>query len=240
MAGRAGRVLVADDDASTRRSLERGLRLGGFDVALADDGRAALESLDRFRPDVVVLDVCMPGPTGIDICRALRESGDDIPVLMVSALDQVGDRIAGLQAGGDDYLVKPYSLQELTLRLRALLRRRLPAGPGPGPLRVGGLAVDAAGHRASLDGTRLHLTPREFRLLETLAKHQGMVLTRRQLLDLVWGPDTRVRADAVDTYVSYLRRKTESDGRPRILHTVHGVGFVLRAEAAGAGAPAPS
>ncbi|WP_329130726.1 response regulator transcription factor [Streptomyces sp. NBC_00670] len=229
MAGRAGRVLVADDDVSTRRSLERGLRLGGFDVALAADGHAALEALGRLRPDIVVLDVRMPGPSGIDVCRALRENGDDVPVLMLSGLDEVADRIAGLEAGGDDYLVKPFALQELRLRLHALLRRRPPAPTDR--IRTGALVVEPSSRQATLDGRPLHLTPREFHLLEMLARNAGIVLTRGQLLEHVWGYDARVRTDAVDTFISYLRRKTEAHGHPRILHTVRGVGFVLRADA---------
>ncbi|WP_328869807.1 response regulator transcription factor [Streptomyces sp. NBC_00287] len=228
MAARAGRVLVADDDVSTRRSLERGLRLGGFEVTLADDGRSAMESMNRLRPDILVLDVCMPDLSGIDVCRTLRENGDDVPVLMLSGLDEVADRIAGLEAGGDDYLVKPFALQELTLRLHALLRRRPPTATDR--VRVGGLVVEPSARQAWLDGQLLHLTPREFHLLEMLARNAGLVLTRGQLLEHVWGYDARVRTDAVDTFVSYLRRKTEADGRPRILHTVRGVGFVLRVD----------
>ncbi|RLL70088.1 response regulator transcription factor [Streptomyces sp. Z26] len=258
MTGDAGRVLVADDDESTRRSLERGLRLGGFRVTLAGDGRAALAALgadegrdegldtdtdddadgDRHghayghdaggpdRPDIVVLDICMPGLSGIDVCRTLRARGDDVPVLMLSALDEVEDRVAGLQAGGDDYLVKPFALQELELRLRALLRRRPPAPTDR--VRVGGLALDPAARAASVAGRPLELTRREFALLEVLARNAGLVLTREQLTDRVWGYDFPVRTDVVDTFVSYLRRKLEADGHPRVLHTVRGVGFVLR------------
>ncbi|MBQ0849431.1 response regulator transcription factor [Streptomyces sp. BH-SS-21] len=226
MASRTGRVLVADDDINTRRSLERGLRLGGFEVILAEDGRAAMESLGRTPPDVVVLDVCMPGLSGIEVCRRLRESGDEVPILMLSGLDEVADRIAGLEAGGDDYLVKPFALQELKLRLQALLRRRPPVVTDR--IEVGALTVDPSVHQASLDGQPLHLTPREFHLLETLARNAGIVLSRDQLLEHVWGYDARVRTDAVDTFISYLRRKTEAHGHPRVLHTVRGLGFVLR------------
>ncbi|MFH8442546.1 response regulator transcription factor [Streptomyces sp. NPDC018026] len=238
MTGRAGRVLVADDDVSTRRSLARGLRLGGFEVTLAEDGHAALEALRRQRPDIVVLDVRMPGPSGIEVCRALRESGDDVPVLMLSGLDEVADRIAGLQAGGDDYLVKPFALQELTLRLHALLRRRRPAAGDR--VRAGGLVLEPSARQASLDGRPLRLTLREFDLLETLARNAGIVLTRGQLLERVWGYDAEVRTDAVDTFVSYLRRKTEAHGRPRILHTVRGIGFVLRTDGSADGSTGES
>ncbi|MFF7210990.1 response regulator transcription factor [Streptomyces sp. NPDC008238] len=221
-----GRVLVADDDAAIRRSLQRGLRLDGFSVSLADGGRAALAAVREAAPDVVVLDISMPDLSGIEVCRTLREQDDDVPVLMLSALDEAADRVAGLQAGADDYLVKPFALQELVLRLRALLRRRPPAAGGR--VRAGGLLVDPAAREARLDGEPLALTRREFELLEVLARNAGLVLTRDQLLDRVWGYDFDVRTDAVDTFVSYLRRKMEAGGRPRILHTVRGVGFVLR------------
>ncbi|MFG2304557.1 response regulator transcription factor [Actinacidiphila glaucinigra] len=221
-----GRVLVADDDAAIRRSLQRGLRLEGFSVSLADGGRAALAAVRDGAPDVVVLDISMPDLSGIEVCRTLREEDDDVPVLMLSALDEAADRVAGLQAGADDYLVKPFALQELVLRLRALLRRRPPAAGGR--VRAGGLVVDPATREARLDGELLALTRREFELLEAFARNAGLVLTRDQLLDRVWGYDFDVRTDAVDTFVSYLRRKTEAGGRPRILHTVRGVGFVLR------------
>lgn len=221
-----GRVLVVDDDAAIRRSLELGLRLNGFSVVLADSGRAALEAVGAGSPDVVVLDISMPGLSGIDVCRTLREDDNDVPVLMLSALDEVSDRVVGLQAGGDDYLVKPFALQELVLRLGALLRRRPPAADDR--VRVGPLVLAPAAREAHIDGEPLKLTRREFELLEVLARNTGIVLTRDQLLDLVWGYDFEVRTDAVDTFVSYLRRKLEAGGRPRMLHTVRGVGFVLR------------
>lgn len=221
-----GRVLVVDDDAAIRRSLERGLRLNGYSVVLADSGRTALEAVGAGSPDVVVLDISMPGLSGIDVCRTLREDDNDVPVLMLSALDEVSDRVAGLQAGGDDYLVKPFALQELVLRLGALLRRRPPAADDR--VRVGPLVLAPAAREAHIDGEPLKLTRREFELLEVLARNAGIVLTRDHLLDLVWGYDFEVRTDAVDTFVSYLRRKLEAGGRPRMLHTVRGVGFVLR------------
>ncbi|MGW7255865.1 response regulator transcription factor [Streptomyces sp. NPDC054834] len=228
MTGRTGRVLVVDDDAAIRRSLARGLRLSGFTVAVADGGHAGLAEARASRPDIIVLDVCMPDLNGIEVCQALRDDGDDVPVLMLSALDETTDRVAGLQVGGDDYLVKPFALQELVLRLHALLRRRPPAATDR--VRVGGLVLDPSAHQAVLDDRPLELTRREFALLEVLARNAGIVLTREQLLDLVWGYDLQVRSDAVDTFVSYLRRKLEAGGRPRILHTVRGVGFVLRTD----------
>ncbi|WP_333779129.1 response regulator transcription factor [Streptomyces sp. IBSBF 3136] len=223
---RPGTVLVVDDDEAIRRSLERGLRLSGFTVRTADSGAGALDAVRDASPDVLVLDVSMPGMSGIEVCTRLRDEGRDLPVLMLSALDESADRIAGLQAGGDDYLVKPFALQELVLRLRALLRRRPPTGREV--LRVAALVIDPAARTAERDGRPLELTRREFELLEVLARNAGLVLTRDQLLERVWGYDFDVRTDAVDTFVSYLRRKLEAGGHPRLIHTVRGVGFVLR------------
>ncbi|MEU6054050.1 response regulator transcription factor [Streptomyces xanthochromogenes] len=224
--GGAGDILVVDDDDAVRRSLDRGLRLDGFRVRAADSGRAALAAIEQGAPDVLVLDVSMPGMSGIEVCRTLRAAGHDLPVLMLSALDETADRIAGLQAGGDDYLVKPFALQELVLRLHALLRRRPPARHDV--VRACGLVIDPAARTAHLDGRPLDLTRREYTLLEVLARNAGLVLSRDQLLERVWGYDFDVRTDAVDTFVSYLRRKLEADGAPRLVHTVRGVGFVLR------------
>lgn len=223
---RPGDVLVVDDDHAVRRSLERGLRLSGFRVRTADGGRAALAAVAQVPPDVLVLDVSMPGMNGIEVCTALRGAGHDLPVLMLSALDETADRIAGLQAGGDDYLVKPFALQELVLRLHALLRRRPPVDHDV--VRACGLVIDPAARTAHRDGRLLDLTRREYELLEVLARNTGLVLTRDQLLERVWGYDVDVRTDAVDIFVSYLRRKLEADGAPRLVHTVRGVGFVLR------------
>ncbi len=224
-----GRVLVVDDDDAIRRSLERGLRLSGFAVRSADGGRAALELLAAEPPDVLVLDVSMPDLPGTEVCRRLREQGADLPILMLSALDELADRVAGLQAGADDYLVKPFALEELVLRLRALLRRRPPSPTSL--LRVGPLELDPATREVRRDGVPVQLTRREFELLEQLTRNAGLVLSRDQLLDRVWGYDFEVRTDAVDTFVSYLRRKLEEGGRPRLIHTVRGVGFVLRVPA---------
>jgi two-component system, OmpR family, response regulator PrrA len=223
-----GRVLVVDDDPAIRRSLARGLRLAGFTVALAEGGRFALVHARREPTDVIVLDVSMPDLSGIQVCRALRDDGNDVPVLMLSALDETTDRIAGLQAGGDDYLVKPFALQELVLRLEALLRRRPPRATDV--VRVGHLVLDPAAREARLGDELVTLTRREFELLAVLARNAGIVLTRSQLLERVWGYDFDVRTDAVDTFVSYLRRKLESGGRARVIHTVRGVGFVLRSD----------
>ncbi|MET7612911.1 response regulator transcription factor [Streptomyces seoulensis] len=221
-----GTVLVVDDDAAIRRSLERGLRLNGFTVRTAADGTEALAAVGREQPDVLVLDVSMPGLTGIQVCARLRDEGRELPVLMLSALDETADRIAGLQAGGDDYLVKPFALQELVLRLHALLRRSPPSAREV--LREAGIEIDPGARTAERDGRVLDLTRREFELLEVLMRNAGLVLTRDQLLERVWGYDFEVRTDAVDTFVSYLRKKLEADGAPRLVHTVRGVGFVFR------------
>ncbi|GAA5609814.1 DNA-binding response regulator [Streptomyces platensis] len=226
-AKRLERVLVVDDDPVILRSLGRGLRLNGFDVALAENGTAALTELATRPPDVVVLDVSLPGLSGTDICRKLRADGDEVPVLMLSALDELEDRVAGLQAGADDYLVKPFALKELVLRLQALLRRRPPGASDT--VRIGDLELAPAAREVTYGGAPVSLTRREFELLEVLVRNVDVVLTRDQLLDRVWGYDFAVRTDAVDTFVSYLRRKLEAGGRPRIVHTVRGVGFVLRA-----------
>jgi DNA-binding response OmpR family regulator len=226
MADRHGTVLVVDDDAAIRRSLERGLRLNGFTVLLADGGGAALAAHRQSAPDLLVLDVSMPDLPGTEVCRRLRAAGDETPVLMLSALDQLDDRLAGLQAGADDYLVKPFALQELVLRLHALLRRRPPRVGDP--LRVAGLSVDPQTREVSYLDQPVELTRREYELLEVLTRNAGIVLTRDQLLERVWGYDFEVRTDVVDTFVSYLRRKLEAGGRPRLVQTVRGVGFVLR------------
>ncbi|GAA3231592.1 response regulator transcription factor [Actinocorallia longicatena] len=221
------RILAVDDDPAILRMLRRGLTLEGFAVDTADCGRAALAGAAG--QDAVVLDVSMADVSGIEVCRELRRRGSDVPILMLSALDEVADRVAGLAAGADDYLCKPFDLTELVLRLRALLRR---AGVAPGgAVRVGGLVLDPGGRSASLAGRELNLTRREFDLLEVLARNAGIVLSRNVLLDRVWGYDFAVTDNAVETFVGYLRRKLESAGDPRILHTVRGVGYVLRESA---------
>lgn len=219
-------VLVVDDDADVRSSLERGLRLSGFGIRLAQDGETALALIDEQVPDVVVLDVTMPGMDGVEVVRRLRGRGSDVPVCLLSARDTVGDRVAGLEAGADDYLVKPFALEELAARLRAMLRRAGDRGSVPvtaGPLRVDPLRRTVRWHDRDLD-----LTKREFELLHELAVNAGIVLSRDRLLDLVWGYDFETQTNVVDVFVSYLRRKLEADGSARIVHTVRGVGFVLR------------
>ena len=220
------RVLVVDDETAIREALERALRLEGFVVDLAEGGTVALERLAAEPPDVVVLDVVMPDLDGIEVTRRLRGAGSRVPICILSARDEVADRVAGLRAGADDYLVKPFALEELTARLHALLRRT-PSDDGV-PIRVGDLTVDPARRLVRRGVREIELTNREFELLETLARHPGMVLSRTQLLEQVWGYTFEVDSNVVDVFVSYLRRKLEAGGESRLLHTVRGVGFVVR------------
>ena len=209
-----------------RTALERALRLEGFAVATAAGGREALEMVAQRPPAVIVLDVTMPDLDGVTVVKRLRAGGIDVPVCILSARDEVEDRVAGLQAGADDYLVKPFAIAELTARLQALLRRR--GAPGPGPLVVGDIVVDARRHVATRDGRVLELTRREFDLLEVFARHPGQVLSREQLLRLVWGYASDVETNVVDVFVGYVRRKLEAEGEARTLHTIRGVGWALR------------
>jgi DNA-binding response OmpR family regulator len=219
-------VLVVDDDESIRTALERALRLEGFAVELAGGGGRALEAVDELRPDVIVLDVVMPDISGVTVTTRLRGRGIETPICMLSARDEVEDRVAGLAAGADDYVVKPFELEELVARLRALLRR-VPSTQAE-LLRVGDLMVDPPRRDVRRGGREIELTRREFELLEELARHPGMVLSRAQLLERVWGYDFETDGNVVDVFVGYLRRKLEADGEPRIIQTVRGVGFVLR------------
>ncbi|WP_280485251.1 response regulator transcription factor [Nocardia farcinica] len=225
-------VLVGDDDEDVLASVERGLRLSGFHVLVARDGAAALRSVNADCPDAVVLDMNMPVLDGAGVVTALRALGNDVPICVLSARASVDDRISGLESGADDYLVKPFVLAELVARIKALLRRRTDAPAAaatPGAITVGPLEVDEAGYRALLHGREIELTKREFELLSTLARNAGVVLSRERLLELVWGYDFAADTNVVDVFVGYLRRKLEADGTPRLLHTIRGVGFVLRA-----------
>jgi DNA-binding response OmpR family regulator len=219
-------VLVVDDEAMVREALERALRFEGFAVSTAAGGREALAEVALRPPSVIVLDVTMPDLDGVTVLRRMRADGLDMPVCILSARDEVEDRVAGLQAGADDYLVKPFALAELTARLHALLRRR--GEPANAPLVAGDVVVDTRRHVATRGGRDLELTRREFDLLEVFARHPGQVLSRDQLLNQVWGYTTDVETNVVDVFVGYLRRKLEGDGESRILHTVRGVGWVLR------------
>lgn len=223
------RVLVVDDEPAVRGSLARSLRFEGYQVDTAADGVAALEVLSRSRPDAVVLDVVMPRLDGLATCRRLRADGDVVPVLVLTARDAVADRVAGLDAGADDYLPKPFALEELLARLRALLRRSAAAGPGGGPvLELADLVLDPASRDVHRGVRRVELTRTEFALLEVLLRHPRQVLTRTQLYEAVWGWDPGAGSNSLDVYIGYLRRKLEGGGEPRLLHTVRGVGYVLR------------
>ena len=219
-------VLVVDDEATVRQALERALRLEGFAVATAADGREALTAVAQKPPAVIVLDVMMPGLDGVSVVKRLRNDGVDTPVCMLSARDEVEDRVAGLQAGADDYLIKPFAIAELTARLEALLRRH--GAEGTGPHVAGELVVDPRRHIATRNGRELGLTRREFELLQLFVRHPGEVLDRRRLHEEVWRYTFDPGTNVTDVFVGYLRRKLEAEGEPRVIHTVRGVGWVLR------------
>jgi two-component system response regulator PrrA len=226
---RTERVLVVEDDDAVRTAVSRGLGVHGFDVSSVADAESAVPAVARQRPDVMIVDVGLPGMSGIELCTRLRELEIDTPILILSARDQVGDRVAGLQAGADDYLVKPFSLDELAARLHALLRRASPvAARSTAVLAAGPLWMDLDRRVATVDGVRLELSRREFDLLATFAANPGIVLSRIRLLELVWGYDFDVDTNVVDVFVGYLRRKLEAIGDHRLIETVRGVGFVLR------------
>jgi two-component system response regulator MprA len=223
------RVLVVDDDRAVRESLRRSLQFNGYTVELAADGQQAIEAVARQRPDAMVLDMMMPRVDGLEVCRRLRSTGDDLPVLVLTARDAVSDRVAGLDAGADDYLPKPFALEELLARLRALLRRSAADEVEPEDLLAfTDLSLDL-GTREVIRGTRsISLTRTEFSLLELFLRHPRQVLTRSRILEDVWGYDFPTSGNALEVYVGYLRRKTEADGEPRLIHTVRGVGYALR------------
>ena len=220
------KVLVVDDEPSVRQALERALALDRYDVRLADDGRAALDHLVDHQVDAIVLDVAMPGLDGLEVCRRLRSAGDRTPVLMLTARDAIDDRVAGLDAGADDYLVKPFALRELKARLRALLRRTEPAAGAGRASPTSSWTPVAARCIAAGGGSSSPRT--EFSLLELFLEHPRQVLTRSAIFERVWGYDFGATSNALGVYVGYLRRKTEAGGEPRLLHTVRGVGYVLR------------
>jgi two-component system response regulator MprA len=222
------RILVVDDEPAVRDVLERILRLEGFEVQMACDGREAVRSQAAAPADAVLLDVLMPELDGLEVCRRLRDTGDRTPVLMLTARDEVGDRVAGLEAGADDYLPKPFALEELLARLRALLRRSGWMDERE-VLRFDNLELDPHSHEVRRGERLIELTRTEFLLLELFLHHPRQVLTRGQIFDRVWGYDFGPASNSLEVYVGYLRRKTESGGEPRLLHTVRGVGYVLRA-----------
>ena len=219
-------MLLVDDDARILRAVGTGLTLEGFEVVPASGGRAALAAVEQVDPAVMLLDMTMPDLDGLEVLKRLRASGRDLPVCVLSARDEIGHRVAGLEAGADDYVVKPFALEEVVARLHALLRRR-PAHDGGG-LAAGDLVLDLAGHRAMRGGRDLELTRRELDLLAVFMRHPGQVIAREQLHEEVWGYDFDPKTNVADVFVGYLRRKLEADGAPRVLHTVRGVGFVLR------------
>ena len=221
------KILVVDDEPQLRRALERALKLEGYEVALAADGDEALAAVAAAPPDAIVLDVLMPKRDGLGVCRALRASGDHTPVLMLTARDAVQDRVDGLDAGADDYVVKPFALPELLARMRALLRRD-GLSNGDGPITYADLTLDPSTREVHRGERPVELTKTEFALLEHLMRHPRQVLTRSQIFEAVWGYDFGPRSNSLEVYVGYLRRKTEEGGEPRLIQTVRGVGYALR------------
>jgi two-component system response regulator MprA len=224
----AVRILVVDDDRAVRESLRRSLSFNGYSVDLAHDGVEALEMIASDRPDGLVLDVMMPRLDGLEVCRHLRSTGDDLPILVLTARDSVSERVAGLDAGADDYLPKPFALEELLARMRALLRRTKPEDAESVAMKFSDLALDPVTREVTRGVHRISLTRTEFALLEMLIANPRRVLTRSRILEEVWGFDFPTSGNALEVYVGYLRRKTEADGEPRLIHTVRGVGYVLR------------
>ena len=223
-------VLVVDDDRAVRESLRRSLEFNGYAVSLAEDGAEALAGISGTNPDAIVMDVMMPRLDGIETTRALRSVGNQVPILVLTARDAVGDRVEGLDAGADDYLTKPFALDELLARLRALLRRATP-DPAAGAderLEFADLTMDLASREVRRGDRDMTLTRTEFSLLELFLRRPRRVLERSFILEEVWGFDFPTTANSLEVYVGYLRRKTEAEGEPRLLHTVRGVGYVLR------------
>ncbi|MGW3949732.1 response regulator transcription factor [Streptomyces sp. NPDC004752] len=232
--GDRDRILIVDDEPAVREALQRSLAFEGYDTEVAVDGADALEKAAGYRPDLVVLDIQMPRMDGLTAARRIRGAGDTTPILMLTARDTVGDRVTGLDAGADDYLVKPFELDELFARIRALLRRSSYAASVVGAttddeaLTFGDLRMDLATREVTRGARQVELTRTEFTLLEMFLAHPRQVLTREQILKAVWGFDFEPSSNSLDVYVMYLRRKTEAGGEPRLVHTVRGVGYVLR------------
>jgi two-component system response regulator MprA len=221
------KILIVDDERAVRESLRRALELEGYDIELAEDGAEALERLEAEpEPDAMVLDVLMPRMDGLEVSRTVRRSGSRLPILMLTARTQVEDRVEGLDAGADDYLTKPFALEELLARVRALLRR---TGDGSGEtLRFADLVLDPGTREVTRGGVRIELTRTEFSLLELFMLNPRQVLTRSLIFERVWGYDFGFASNSLDVYIGYLRRKTEGGGKPRLIHTVRGVGYALR------------
>jgi two-component system response regulator MprA len=218
------RILVVDDERSVRESLERALRLDGYEVELADDGTQAVAKVRASAPDAVVLDVLMPLMDGVQVCRRIRADGYDTPILILTARDGVSDRVSGLDAGADDYLAKPFALEELQARLRALLRRTRPGEV----LAFDDLSLDPRTYDVQRGSRRVELTRTEFELLRMFLEHPRRVLTRSQIFERVWGYDFGQASNSLEVYVGYLRRKLEAEGERRLIHTIRGVGYSLR------------
>lgn len=223
------RILVVDDDRAVRESLRRSLTFNGYTVDLAVDGADALEKVVSQRPDALVLDVMMPRLDGLEVCRRLRSTGDDLPILVLTARDSVSERVSGLDAGADDYLPKPFALEELLARLRALLRRTTSDQlDSSETMKFADLSLDPVTREVWRGERQISLTRTEFSLLEMLMANPRRVLTRSRILEEVWGYDFPTSGNALEVYIGYLRRKTEADAEPRLIHTVRGVGYVLR------------
>jgi len=221
------RVLVIEDDDAVRSAIRRSLLLAGYEVIESPDGEDGLLKLSEDVPDVVILDVGLPKVDGIEVCRRLRAAGDRTPVLMLTARDAVEDRVAGLESGADDYLVKPYDVRELRARLTAIIRRHLPEADGLS-LRFNGLELDADAHAARMNGRPIELTRTEYQLLELFMLNPKRVLRVELIYDRIWGYDISVTSNSLRVYIGYLRKKLEADGALRLIHTVHGVGYVLK------------
>jgi two-component system response regulator MprA len=223
------KILVVDDERAVRESLRRALELEGYEIELAGDGDEALSTLgrDEPQPDAVILDVLMPGLDGLEVCRRLRATGSRVPVLMLTARDEVENRVAGLDAGADDYVTKPFALEELLARVRALLRRTT-APDGGEVLSFADVTLDLGTREVRRGGRLIELTRTEFALLELFLRNPRQVLTRSIIFERVWGYDFGFASNSLDVYIGYLRRKTEAGGEPRLIHTVRGVGYALR------------
>jgi len=224
------KILVVDDERAVRESLRRALELEGYEIELAGDGSEALQALkdDERQPDAVILDVLMPGVDGLEVCRRVRAAGNTVPVLMLTARDEVENRVAGLDAGADDYVTKPFALEELLARVRALLRRTTDGDGSSEILTFADIQLDLGTREVRRSGRQIELTRTEFALLELFLRNPRQVLTRSIIFERVWGYDFGFASNSLDVYIGYLRRKTEAGNEPRLIHTVRGVGYALR------------